>query len=55
MFIFSIFNYVDVNECVSMWTYVYLSEGPQRSQKGSILPAAEVKGGCKLPPAGTGN
>lgn len=46
---------MDVNEYVSMCTYVYLSKGPQQSQKGSILPAAEVTGGCKLPPAGTGN
>lgn len=38
-----------------MCTYVYLSEGPQQSQKDSILPAAEVTGGRKLPPAGTGN
>lgn len=45
---------MDVNEYVSMCTYVSLSRGIPGSQKGSILPAAEVTGGCKLPPAGTG-
>lgn len=34
---------------------VDLSKGIPGSQKGSIFPAAEVPGGCKLPPAGTGN
>lgn len=39
---------------MSMYTYMYPSEGALGSQKCSALPAAEVTGGCKLSPVGTG-